>query len=142
VCVCVSQKVLDTQELKLQTKDYKIVKRPIIRTRSWGWRVGSEVKNTSFPSRGPEFNSQQPHGGLTTICNGIWCPLLVCLSFLFFFFFFSFSQDRVSLCSPGCPGTHSVDQVGLKLRNLPASASQVLGLKALVDKSVGFLINT
>ncbi|KRX29890.1 hypothetical protein T09_11165 [Trichinella sp. T9] len=30
---------------------------------------------------------------------------------------------RVSLCSPGCPGTHSVDQAGLKLRNLPASAS-------------------
>jgi hypothetical protein len=38
-------------------------------------------------------------------------------------------RDRVSLCSPGCPGTHSVDQAGLKLRNSPASASQVLGLK-------------
>jgi hypothetical protein len=38
-------------------------------------------------------------------------------------------RDRVSLCSPGCPGTHSVDQAGLELRNLPASASQVLGLK-------------
>jgi hypothetical protein len=38
--------------------------------------------------------------------------------------------DRVSLCSPGCLGTHSVDQAGLKLRNLPASASGVLGLKA------------
>jgi hypothetical protein len=36
----------------------------------------------------------------------------------------------VSLCSPGCPGTHSVDQAGLELRNLPASASRVLGLKA------------
>jgi hypothetical protein len=23
--------------------------------------------------------------------------------------------DRVSLCSPGCPGTHSVDQAGLEL---------------------------
>jgi hypothetical protein len=43
---------------------------------------------------------------------------------------FLFFQDRVSLCSPGCPGTHSVDQAGLELRNLPASASQVLGLKA------------
>ncbi|GAB1294718.1 M-phase inducer phosphatase 1 [Apodemus speciosus] len=41
-----------------------------------------------------------------------------------------FSKDRVSLCSPGCPGTHSVDQAGLELRNPPASASQVLGLKA------------
>jgi hypothetical protein len=39
-------------------------------------------------------------------------------------------QDRVSLCSPGCPGTHSIDQAGLELRNPPASASQVLGLKA------------
>jgi hypothetical protein len=24
-----------------------------------------------------------------------------------------FFQDRVSLCSPGCPGTQSVDQAGL-----------------------------
>jgi hypothetical protein len=38
--------------------------------------------------------------------------------------------ERVSLCSPGCPGIHSVDQADLKLRNLPASASQVLELKA------------
>ena len=28
-----------------------------------------------------------------------------------------------------CPGTHSVDQAGLKLSDPPASASQVLGLK-------------
>ncbi|GAB1300069.1 Sphingomyelin phosphodiesterase 4 [Apodemus speciosus] len=35
-------------------------------------------------------------------------------------------SSRVSLCSPGCPGTHSVDQAGLELRNPPASASQVL----------------
>ena len=41
-----------------------------------------------------------------------------------------FFRDRVSLCSPGCPGNHSVGQAGLKLRNPPASASQVLGLKA------------
>ncbi|GAB1288607.1 Coiled-coil domain-containing protein 171 [Apodemus speciosus] len=34
---------------------------------------------------------------------------------------------------PGCPGTHSVDQAGLELRNLPASASQVLGLKSLSE---------
>jgi hypothetical protein len=43
---------------------------------------------------------------------------------------FGFFQDRVSLYNPGCPGTHSVDQAGLELRNLPASASQVLRLKA------------
>jgi hypothetical protein len=48
--------------------------------------------------------------------------------FILFFFFCFF--ETVSLCSPGCPGTHAVDQAGLELRNLPASASQVLGLKA------------
>jgi hypothetical protein len=35
----------------------------------------------------------------------------------------------VSLYSPGCPGTHFVDQAGLELRNPPVSASQVPGLK-------------
>jgi hypothetical protein len=52
-------------------------------------------------------------------------------SFLFFLFFLGGGrfQDRVSL-SWGCPGTHFVDQAGLELRNLPASASRVLGLKA------------
>ena len=43
---------------------------------------------------------------------------------------FFFSRDRVSLCGSGCPGTHFVDQAGLELRNPPASASRVLGLKA------------
>ena len=45
------------------------------------------------------------------------------------FFFLGF-RDRVSLYSPGCPGTHPVDQADPELRNLPASASQVLELKA------------
>jgi hypothetical protein len=55
-----------------------------------------------------------------------------CHSFLVLFvcLFVCLFRDRVSLYSPGCPGTHSVDQAGLELRNLPASASQVLGLKA------------
>jgi hypothetical protein len=55
---------------------------------------------------------------------------VVLFSFVFSFFFFFFFQDKVSLCSPDCPGTHSGDQAGLELRNSPASASQVLGLKA------------
>jgi hypothetical protein len=50
----------------------------------------------------------------------------VCLFLVFLFLFF---RDRVSLCNPGCPGTHFVDQAGLELRNPPASASLVLGLK-------------
>jgi hypothetical protein len=45
---------------------------------------------------------------------------------MYMFFF----QDRVSLYSPDCPEIHSVDQAGFELRNPPASASQVLGLKA------------
>jgi hypothetical protein len=49
--------------------------------------------------------------------------VLILLCFVFFL-------DRVSLCSPGCPGTHSVDQAGLKLRDLSASATfHMLGLK-------------
>ena len=51
-------------------------------------------------------------------------PQSVCLFVCLFF------RDRVSLCSPGCRGTRSVDQAGLELRNSIASASQVLGLKA------------
>jgi hypothetical protein len=49
---------------------------------------------------------------------------------LLLFVLFCFLRDRVFLCSPGCPGTHFVDQAGLELRNPPASASRVLGLKA------------
>ena len=59
----------------------------------------------------------------------------------FFFFFFFFFQDRVFLYSPGCPGTHFVDQAGLELRNPPASASQVLGLKACTTTSVSAFIS-
>jgi hypothetical protein len=45
--------------------------------------------------------------------------------FLKIFIFWLF-RDRVSLYSPGFPGTHFVDQAGLKLRNPPVSASGVL----------------
>jgi hypothetical protein len=45
---------------------------------------------------------------------------------------FQNSHYRVCLCSPGCPETHSLDQAGLELRNLPASASQVAGIMCLV----------
>jgi hypothetical protein len=47
-----------------------------------------------------------------------WCVTIFLPSTFFFFFL-----DRVSLCSPGCPGTDSVDHTGLELRNLPVSAS-------------------
>jgi hypothetical protein len=57
------------------------------------------------------------------------CYMTVNTLFCFVLFRFVF-RDRVSLYIPGCPGTHSVDQAGFELRNLPASASQVLGLQA------------
>jgi hypothetical protein len=59
---------------------------------------------------------------------GFFVFLFVC--FLFFGFWFLVFRDRVSLYNPGCPRTHFVDQAGLKFRNLPVSAFQVLGLKA------------
>jgi hypothetical protein len=49
------------------------------------------------------------------------------LGYFFLSLLFLFFRDRVSLCGPGCPGTHSVDQAGLELTNPPASASPVLG---------------
>jgi hypothetical protein len=45
--------------------------------RSSGWRDGSVVKSTDCSSRGPEFNSQQPHGGSPPSVMGseaiFWC---------------------------------------------------------------------
>jgi hypothetical protein len=57
----------------------------------------------------------------------------VCVCFVFCFLGFLVFQDRVSLYSPGYPETHFVDQAGLKLRNPPAFASRVLGLKACTN---------
>jgi hypothetical protein len=82
---------------------------------------------------------------LRCFVNNLMLPML--LGFFFFynsqgqsivelFFFFLVFRDRVSLYSPGCPGTHFVDQAGLELRNPPASASQVLGLKACATTPV------
>lgn len=48
----------------------------------------------------------------------------------------SFSDNKITLHSPNCPGTHSVDQLGLEL-SPPASASQVLGLKVWATAQLG-----
>jgi len=48
------------------------------------------------------------------------------------------SQQQQPTCfwfSSGCPGTHSIDQTGQELRDLPASAAsaaRVLGLQACI----------
>ena len=57
------------------------------------------------------------------VCFVLFCFVLFCFVFLVF-------RDRTSLYSPGYPGAHFVEQAGLELRNPPASASRVLGLKA------------
>ena len=122
-----------------------------------GWSQIYRDLTTSLSSAG--VNVEPPLPGKFCLAGvGDWVLNIVFL-FLFFFFFFFFdvcvclgeytSQlaghqvffcccclvfvffwDRVSLYSPGCPGTHFVDQAGLELRNPPASASRVLGLKA------------
>ena len=49
-------------------------------------------------------------------------PFFVCLFVVLVCWFVClFFRHRVSLYSPGSPGTHSVDQACLELRNLPAS---------------------
>jgi hypothetical protein len=79
---------------------------------------------------GPSF---YPHFTLLFVFFFLLAFTLFVVYLFFFmhikFIFLIFFQDRVSLFSPGCPGTHSVDQARLELRNPPASGSQVLELR-------------
>jgi hypothetical protein len=119
-----------------------------------GWRDGPVIKSTFCSCRGHSFSSQNPPGSSQPsatpasgdpilpydlyrqkagmLYTGIHAGKTLFLLFVCFlgFFWFLVFRDRVSLYSPGCPGTHFVDQAGLELRNLPASTSRVLGLKA------------
>ena len=52
------------------------------------------------------------------------------LSFFLFFFFFGFMRQSFSVALEPVLELVLVDQVGLKLRDSPASTSRVLGLKA------------
>jgi hypothetical protein len=58
--------------LDLEKNNFKRLKRVKV-----GWRAGSAVKSTDCSSRGPEFNSQQPHGGSQPSVMGshalFWC---------------------------------------------------------------------
>ena len=80
-----------------------------------------------------EFESVDWMNSINTIIEE--CLEITIFFFFLFFFLFClfvclFFRDRVSLDSSGCPGTHFVEQAGLEVRNPPASASHVLGLKA------------
>jgi hypothetical protein len=57
-------------------------------------------------------------------------PLRLFLFFFSFFFFFFFETGFLYIALAVLELTHSVDQVGLELRNPPVSDSEVLGLKA------------
>jgi hypothetical protein len=80
---------------------------------------------------------------LTTTFHPNPTPIaMVWFGFLLFFVWFGLVfQDWISLYSSGCPGTHSVDQAGLELRNPPASASQVLGEKGCAPPLPGHCHN-
>jgi hypothetical protein len=115
-----------------------------------GWRDGSVVKSTDCSSKVPEFKFQQPHGGSQP--STVYLHLLIIYKYtvavfrhigrghqvslqmvvshyvvdgIFIFYLFTYwfwISETGFLC---------VDQAGLKLRNLPASASQVLGFKGV-----------
>jgi hypothetical protein len=68
-----SERVLGWPELHCETLSLK-------KKKGGGyWRDGSAVKSTDCSSRGPEFNSQQTHGGSQASAMGVQCPILVCL---------------------------------------------------------------
>jgi hypothetical protein len=58
-----------------------------------------------------KYSKLYPHPHPPPTWGGGWGEATWWVGHFFFFF-----QDRVSLYSPGCPGTHFVDQAGLKLR--------------------------
>jgi hypothetical protein len=90
-----------------------------------------EVETVTFGCRNYSLQRKLVHfnGVICYQRNLLGCLFcfIICFVLVFVWFcFVSFCFDRVSLCGSGCPGTHFVDQAGLKLRNPPASASQVL----------------
>jgi hypothetical protein len=89
---------------------------------SFMWAVHS---TELLPSSNPWWKGTEWVGECVQVCTYFALPTREGS-----FFFFLVFRNRVSLCSPGCPGTHSVHQAGLELRNPPAFASQALGLKA------------
>lgn len=74
--------------------------------------VSSLSPSTDAPE---DRRASDPHIDMY-VCLSVGLCLCVCVfCFLVWFEFFS----RVSLCSPGCPGSFCVDQAGLKLTGLP-----------------------
>jgi hypothetical protein len=76
-----------------------------------------EVREQKLNQEPGSRNWSREHGGklLASLIS------LACSTYFLFSLF--------GFCSSGCPGTHSIKQAGLELRDPPASASQMLGLK-------------
>ena len=70
---------------------------------------------------------EPPHGKNTSSC----CSFAQGWVFVVVVFLHLVLSRQGFSASPGCPGTHSVDQDGLKLRNLPASTCQSAGIKGV-----------
>jgi hypothetical protein len=66
-------------------------------------------------------------------------------SLYFYLFLVSYfvvvSPDRVFLCSPGCPGTHSVDQAGLEHRDHACLCLLSAGIKGICHQAWLFLVS-
>jgi hypothetical protein len=91
---------------------------------TFGDRVTSSVAQTGRNLRQASCLSFPSVGLQVCATRSSWVTL-------FFFFFWLVFRDRVSLFSPGCPGTHFVDQAGLELRNPPASEFPSAGTKGV-----------
>lgn len=106
--------------------------RPILR--AFGNRTSVEMLTECSVSLGPELAS----AGVIVWAQGMYG------SASFFLFVFAF-WDRVAQCSPGCPETLET-QADLKARDLPVSASHVLGLNVCAitvgQKMVGCVWHT
>lgn len=90
---------------------YSKLLRNFLRINSSVWTPRALVATLLYGTWPFEITPQSPLGDVSSLFL-FWS--VVCL-------------DRDFLCSLGCPGTHSVDQVGFHLRD--ASASQVLALE-------------
>ena len=73
----------------------------------------------------------QTLASMSLFCISCFYSMTYFLFLLCLFVWIWFFWDRVSLYSPGCSGTQSVDQAGLELRNPPASASQSAGITGM-----------
>lgn len=72
--------------------------------------------------------------------NSCGCAMLF---YSFFpFFYFLFFKTGIRCCSPGCLATrtHFVDKAGLQLRDLLASASRELGIKACFKTQLSYCL--